>query len=139
LKMVNALKFFDASVFTTREIIEVKNDTPDKVVMVKLGSPKGVLDPEGICYWASVPEAQLQTTHSIAHKIIIPVTDDDGQQVYVETAKGMKLKERTVTLTEANFKLHKEAKTAPVTNRNGTVSNPEHSADTPAVDTTAKE
>ena len=139
-KMVSALKFFDPSVFTTREIIEVKNDPPDKVKQVKVGSPNGVLDPDKVCYWASVPESQLQTTHTIAHKMIIPVYGDDGQMVFTTNAKGeQKMKERTITLTEANFKLHKDAGTAPKTNRNGTVSNPEHSADTPAVDTTAKE
>ena len=146
LKMDKAFKYFNPEVFTTRPNPLPEVVTPDKVKMVKIASPKDVLSPKGVCYWQSVPEDQLAETFS--YKMIIPVYDKDGQKVSVDATpkdadkdapRVFKFKTRTITLTEANFKLHRENNTAPKTAKNGTVSNPEHQAETPKVESTSSE
>jgi hypothetical protein len=113
---------FNPSVFTTRRVEEINNDPTPKVKMIRLGSPRNIVDPDGVCYWVTAPEDQTKTSHSLGHLIRIPVFNKDGSQQVTKTGKPVT---KTITLTEDQYKLHKEAKTAPKTNRNGTVSNPD--------------
>jgi hypothetical protein len=146
LKMDKAFKYFNPEAFTTRPNPLPEVVTPDKVKMIKIASPKDVISPQGVCYWMSVPEDQL--SEAFSYKMIIPIYDKDGQKVVVDATpkdapkdapKTMKFKTRTITLHESNMKIHRDNGTAPKTAKNGTVSNPEHQAETPKVASTSSE
>jgi len=107
-KMTDAFKYWKPQLFTTREVVEAKEQTPP-IKMVRVASPLKVVNALGVCYWSNVPQSQI----------------DDGvvHQVKVSKPGG---KFSVVTMTKENFALHRKNKTsdhpngtAPTTKRNG--------------------